>query len=811
MELQDQVKLPQAPISEFKSTIHKLIEEKNWKHLGVYLNSIETSSFDEIKDQLLKCEGKHSWTPLMCSLAKDAPPNIIQLLLGRCPESISIPDISGSFPLHFLLKFCRSGKDKEEQKVLNKILDHLLAFGPEILKKKNKWGETPLHSVFESDELPRVETINILLGLPNELSEIRDDVTSLSEKTEDEMELSRKVVRRHSKKALATKDSEQCLPLHLAAKKGADAQILKLLVAASPNAVFCATAKGDLPIHLLQFYSEDSIQRAHDGKFKRRGSWLGEKSIFRLQRSIDLITCSQVEALLEPWCDDYVGNIDDEEDEEVQAHDTNNIQNDSKSSHSGSTVGIHDQEVAALALPGSRNMYLPIHIAAEHGISKKILHVLCDKYPEGVETPHQTLKAGYVASNSSLSGSDDRYKGRNIYPLEMFEKGRASVEASAAAREVYNEQGFERQSVESHVVKKYREILREYEERSDLLFAYYPDAVKSIFNQMAKLTCGNDVNVPFRKDPNRLDRLETQIRNDILEPSIDCIGEVSRLVWLWLYNGVNREMDKKITDGFGASVARIVTGLPEDALLKLSYLTLEANVGNVNYLECEPCLIRGESILDYAKERGFNMSFDDLLESHEKSNKNFLFNICKFLDAIDALSFSATCKHVMRSGVRILPETKLKETGRNWNLPARDELSGPGHSEFWQHLDSKFVLPASTHTVLVAYYLETSDTTAGMVDLLSSPPGGLLVASESSNSSDVVTIETDSQKRLLNSFISTTAGFEVQLKFRIIPDRSYSLRVFGPKMGGRVSVSNVRIKQVSDVEMGGHDIKLIEY
>ena len=810
MELQDKMKLPQAPISEFKSTIHKLIEEQNWKHLDTYLNSIETSNFDEIKDQLLKCEGKHSWTPLMFSLAKDAPPNIIQLLLGKCPDSVSIPDISGSFPLHFLLKFCRSGKDKDEQKVLNKILDHLLSFGPEFLKKKNKWGETPLHSVFELDELPRVETINILLGLPNELSEIRDDVTSISEKTEDEMELSRKVVRRHSKKALATKDSEQCLPLHLAAKRGADAQILKLLVAAFPNAVFCVTAKGDLPVHLLQFYSEDAIKRAHDGKFKRRGSWLGETSIFRLQRSIDLITCSQVEALLEPWCDDYVGNKDDEDDEEVQAHDQN-IQDDSKSSHSGSTADINDQEVAALALPGSRNMYLPIHIAAEHGVSKKILHVLCDKYPEGVETPHQTLKAGYVAPNSSLSGSDDRYKGRNIYPLELFEKGRASVEASAAAREVYNEQGFERQSVESHVVNKYREILRDFEERSDLLFAYYPDAVKSIFNQMARLTCGDDVNVPFRKYPNRLDRLEMQIRNEILESSIECIEAVSRLVWLWLYNGVNREIDKKIIDGFGASVARIVTGLPEDALLKLSFLTLESNVGNYNYLECEPCFIRGQSILDYAKERGFNTNFDDLLESHEKSNKNFLFNIYEFLNAIDALSFSATCKYIMRSGVRILPETKVKETGRNWNLPAKDELSGPGHSEFWQHLDSKFVLPASTHTVLVAYYLETSDTTAGMVDLLSSPPGGLLVASESSNSSDIVTIETNSQKRLLNSFVSTTSGFEVQLKFRIIPGRSYSLRVFGPKMGGRVSVSNVRMRQVSYIEMGGHDIKLIEY
>jgi len=746
----------------------------------------------------------------MLSCAR-APPETIQLLLKMCPDSVKIADRSGTYPLHFVCSW-KVGAAAEEQGncELRKVLELLLEFGPEVLNMRNQWGQTPLHCIFDNDAMPSVETIKALLGLSAASSSTEEESADADTHDDGASKDSTKKLKRYALHALGTQDSNSFLPLHLAAAKGAPEEILRLLISAYPKAAMTATASGDLPIHFLQYHAEDTAKESMDGPMMRQGSWRGDSGIFRLKKNktFDVVTLKQVESLLEPLClsndmnSRWVNPKKGEDDDMVDDDDAVDQSTLGGISTSSSFV---DPSVAinlAMRLPGSRNVNLPIHIAAEHGVSFDILKALCEQNPEGAATPQPITKSMLASTCSSLSATEHRYKSPEMFPIESFEIGRAAVEAHNLLDR------FGEPSSDQAGIEKARAALNSFEDRSDLLFAFYPDAVPSVFRE-SKRNIITSLKLPFRKEPKRLERLEQRIRSEAMDTSSDSFSLVARRAWLWLYRGINGE-DGDDSMQYQGSVGRIVTGLSRAALLKLSFISHIANdLGvfleeDIENLRDVPCLIQGKSIIQFAEARAANMTLSSILVLNESEKSNFVHTICECLDANDALAFSSVCLRTMRSGVRLLPENKVKETGRSWNLPARKDLTGPGLTEFWQHLDSKLMLLQSTHTIFVSYYLEVSESfDSGILKThkkLSDAHfnGGLLVTSEDASSTEKTEdcIEGQTQRKLVYSSLSPISGYEVQLSFTAKPGRSYSLRVYGPEGGGRVSVSNARLRQV---------------
>lgn len=772
---------------QFTSVLHMLAERAEWNQLAQYLHTLQSSSDDSIAKLLLTCEGPHAWTPLMLSCAR-APPDIIQLLLASCPESVKTADRSGTCPLHFVCSWKAGVEAEQERFELRKVLELLLEFGPEVINMQNQWGQTPLHCIFDNEDRPSLEIIKILLGVPSgSLDETNNDEEIFSSVSGDNKHDS-DVLRGFVSKALATQDSNSLLPLHLAAAKGASTEILRLLISIYPKAAITANTRGDLPIHLLQYYAEDTARDDMDGLMVRQGSWRGGSGIFRLKKSktFDIISLDQVEALLEPIC---------------LLHQESNNNNDDESADHSAAINM------ATRLTGCRTVNLPIHIAAEHGASYKILETLCLQNPEGAATPQPISKSLLASSCSSLSALEESYKAPEIFPIELFHKGRAAIEASKAADQIIADfEDANGLSVDRDVYENSKVILKSFEERSDLLFAFYPDAVPSIFRESKK----NDKipqKVPFRKDPKRLQRLEQKIRSEALDRSSNSFSLVARYVWLWLYRGIN-SADEEVSRQFQGSVGRIITGCPRPALLKLSFISHVANdLGialeqDLETLRDVPCLIQGKTIIQYAGSRDPNMTMNAILVLNESEERNFVHTLCEYLDPNSALAFSATCRRTVRAGVRLFPEVELKETGRTWNFQERGDLPETQQSEFWQHLDSKLMLIQSTHTVFITYYLEVGSTKSSKEkDGCSSNDnwtGGLLVTSEDASVTEEgeSIIESKDQKKLLYSQYASASGNEVQLSFKFKPGRSYSLRAYGSWKGGRISVSKARVRQV---------------
>jgi hypothetical protein len=192
------------------------------------------------------------------------------------------------------------------------------------------------------------------------------------------------------------------------------------------------------------------------------------------------------------------------------------------------------------------------------------------------------------------------------------------------------------------------------------------------------------------------------------------------------------------------------------------------------------------------------------------------------------MSFSLSCRTAIATGLRLLPEMKLLETGRTWNLPPCEEMRGPLNSELWQNLDEYVISPASTHSVYVTYYLEVSEAKGSSASRHSrnnhdlpinksafgGRKGGLLVVGKDAIGTKIKEqstvkvsargirsrkerVEALEQKRVISSQISTREGCEVRIYFKYKPTVSYSLMVYGPFNGGRVSISNARVRQVS--------------
>ena len=174
------------------------------------------------------------------------------------------------------------------------------------------------------------------------------------------------------------------------------------------------------------------------------------------------------------------------------------------------------------------------------------------------------------------------------------------------------------------------------------------------------------------------------------------------------------------------------------------------------------------------------------------------------------MNYSCVCRRTRSRGLRFETKRSVGEIGRSWNLPLRNELNAG--SEFCKQLDQYLTSANSTHLVYINYYIEVSEAKLSSYQnqIRSNPEsisetfkGGLQVLSESSHVTEekklankkVVAKE---QIKLASSKFCTRESCEVQLCFKYEPGNTYSLHVYGPIFGGRVSISSARIRKVSD-------------
>jgi len=678
-----------------------------------------------------------------------------------------------------------------------------------------------------------------------------------------------KTVREYAQQALSIHDTNSYLPLHLAASIGSSEKILRLLVSKYPKAAMIATTSGDLPVHLMQYYAEDEALDGGSNPFIRQGSWRGGSGIFRLRKNktMNIVSLGQIECLLQPLClnsrtqkrrmsrqmlEKATGKAKSKNslntsqrsliasiqcapgmdmDAEGDEHADDHIDSTDKDAETDNAGGIipnismeHDVAInLATRLPGSRSVNLPIHIAAEHGVSYDILSTLCELNSEGVATPQPIAKSMLVSSSSSLDVPEGRYSSPELFPIEAFEKGRAGMEALKACHilKSHNEDPsmnqvkieFDPGLINVEVLKG---IIQNFENRSDLLFAFYPEALPAEFPDTKRNRNAPKPRIRYSRDQSRRWRLEKLIRSEAIDTTTYEFSIIAQRVWTWLYQGINSR-DNSISAEYQGAVGRIITGLPEEALLKLSYIShvandmgIEISEKDMGHLRNVPCRIQGKSIIQYAAARDASIRMNSMILLNEHENRNAIHTICECLDANDALAFSSVCQRTMKAGVRIFPENKLKETGRSWLLPPRQELAGADQAEFWQNMDSMIMIPESTHTIFVTYYLEVSDSSQvstsnkqGGADAESLPQhmnGGLLVVGENAagiKKSEARVVGKFQKKRAYSELnYDSVAGYEVQVSFTYRPGNSYTLRVYGPKGGGRISISNARVRQV---------------
>ena len=95
-----------------------------------------------------------------------------------------------------------------------------------LLCATNQWGQTPLHSAFDSRDVPSSKIVRMLLQTTNRHRQAHAHIDGCNNKEECEVLT-----------AVQMKDRRGRLPLHIACEKGAQFTIIRLLVGAWPDAV----------------------------------------------------------------------------------------------------------------------------------------------------------------------------------------------------------------------------------------------------------------------------------------------------------------------------------------------------------------------------------------------------------------------------------------------------------------------------------------------------------------------------------------------------------------------------------------------
>ena len=599
--------------------------------------------------------------------------------------------------------------------------------------------------------------------------------------------------------------SNASLPLHLASRNGAPTSTLRLLVQACPSAALKVDGNGDLPIHLFRQYGEEEARRQR----------------IPIHQSVNV---ESVEVLLQPLCSDFDtphspfegdrqlerlfklrAQTDDDLTAAVEA--AKRVLKSDRASASSTTkreVGTENDDLTTTACitTSSFSGHLPLHIAAEFGVS------------------YDTL-LGLIQSNPSAASKTLEMQS----PLELFENGRAGKETQDAEKtKRRSERVIESAtfglggSNAGYSQEDYDRVVESYRLRSDLLLAMYPEAEPSslLLNQQqqkddesASISRCSDNNrkslkrrsrssrrIPFRHDPARLRRIETWIRKEASATNEEVLSLPVQMVWGWLCDNTDGTTGDK-RDNFIGSIGRVIDGLEQQALWKVSLISSPRPRMLL--------LCNGNSVPDEAISRRPDTSFDQMLRS---SQYGWQFCMTAFLSTRDALSYSVTCRRARLGSVRMLQEIDLREPDQDFAFETSIDGGLMDSPLPWQDLTQALITPECTHTVNVLYDVEVSKgfdpgQGGGLVVVRDDLPNDIRQDNWQSAPTGRCIVARDQKPTSRVGFVPGMIN-EARLSFQYQPGARYSLFCYGTLnadgIASSISITNVRVKQLVHCE-----------
>ena len=726
----------------YKSKLHLLCDSSSYAHIREILPTVPRSLF-------VDRQGPHKWTPLMILCVK-APVELIKLMIQSNPASCHIPDTSKSLPLHFVACWRRDGN---EEFVIKALLQNSKKESTPQIKVVNRWGQNPLHAVFDSKEAPRMSVIKVLLGMKTSKNDdLDEDIDRLHQIADDSSHLSS--LSAHSGSDENREDNKHAFTMN--------SKSLRLPASLSSNSNDDEKKDSNQNVAGNEIFVKNKKEKKTPSQNEVSPSVIVALSTLDLKSRLPLhIACEngashEILRLLVNLYPDSC--IVPSERNELAFHIYFDYLNTPLARKRNEIEEKRAREIMEmLILPviptykdyGRRRKLpnlLPLHVACELGLSYDIISNLLKTYPKS------------ASKKKSNTG---------IYPLESYLVSKAHDEAIQAKHQIESlKETEEPPSSYAHLSK----IVDKFNRTSDLIFAYYPDAEPSK-NSGIKL---------FRRDRSRIARIEKLIRKEALDKNTRELSTTARLTWTWMCHFKNPENPR---DSYVANVGRVIENLDSSSLWKLTYIKNSSNLQKT-FLQIGGST--GKTVVMEAEKRALNTTFYDML----KVSYNWQNHMLSYLRGKDALNYSCVCKHTYVTGVKYISgEGDLG--GERWESSIFDECT-----KLWKHLD--LIIPQCTHSIELMYRLNEFKTSDEKKLEKSSPwhNAGLKVFArgddfdKGSNLKKNLVPYAESRKRINDT------EMDIELSFSCKESISYDIGYFLPKSTSFISVRNLQMKQL---------------
>lgn len=821
--------------------------ENNVENLPSPSPSSDVLSHEQIqsyKQQLISREGPNQWTPLMIACVR-APPVVLSLITQVCPQACSVPDRSGSLPLHFVSCWRRSkmmemdddffmeavqrdkGKDIHSSETSRESREHLqqkkqsmedelclvfyilMTAYPDSVATFNRWNQTPLHSLFESKPAPittqeypneadstrsRLCSVEFLLGLWDE--RMCEKFNSYSfVKEPDAFSNTIQSLQSAVQRALRTRDSKGRLPLHAAAgSQWVDESMLRAVVAAYRPATWIPVIPPSNVLGSIATRSSVSWDITRNAVIPEdvvyQNEETGTDGLFPKTGGCygkDLAVHILHRRLMLPLTatENVAGSSFVEASHDDDLHSKSTSLSDASVYFNGNHCGAISALLEPMANAASDDFEAKLACAATgSGVNAE----------ETEDEPFSPLHSTYgVRIRALLPLHIAAIHGVSYDVLEGLLRAHpdgactpmVSLDSDRRRYDVLPielfEEGRSGREVNIASEKTFPSLMQNYFRRSDLLFSYFPEAVST-------------KNVAYCKDETRLRRFEKLIRAEASRPGEkDLFSDEAGSLWLFMCR--NAGARKSRLPGSTAMIGRILDGLNSESVRKLNFLRTKSSPEGVRV----PTLPNGRTVIDEAKERAPSGSLFRIMDEHF-----FHSAMLSYLAPGDAISYSTSCRKAQAGGVRLLQETPDEHGSMAWDLAplfgdeTDSELQERGLrvSQPWKQLSLPYV-PSSTHSVLVSFEVDyycpkgNNDEEDG--------GGGLLILCDDP--------ATNTQGMLVAASIPVLAFDSVaaQVSFSHVPGRSYTLWNYGSE-GYTLEISNLTTRQlVYSVDYNGHN------
>eukprot|EP00548_Thalassiothrix_antarctica_P011370 CAMPEP_0194158066 /NCGR_PEP_ID=MMETSP0152-20130528/74556_1 /TAXON_ID=1049557 /ORGANISM="Thalassiothrix antarctica, Strain L6-D1" /LENGTH=2143 /DNA_ID=CAMNT_0038866995 /DNA_START=775 /DNA_END=7206 /DNA_ORIENTATION=- len=464
---------------------------------------------------------------------------------------------------------------------------------------------------------------------------------------------------------------------------------------------------------------------------------------------------------------------DEEVDEEIEVESDDNCGMESKCANDCNEI--NDEHVGGASAPkrGSKRTTEDTSAETEKTESLKRLEGEDEEEPweeESLRTPDSTDDESFdfdEESESRIHDEVDDYETQHplqqtlLSALEIFERGRAFQEASATLRK--HETGDIDES-------QLEDIWAYYTKRSDLLLAYNTKAINKETGQY------------YIDDHTRLARLESQIQQEVSENGSPQISDTMARVWMYLAQYVDEIDPKK----YIRLIGRILTSLTPSGLWKL---TVIPQVGRDVFIKIAAT---NRTIVQEAELRSPATRMEHMLKYYW-----FQYLLTTYLDPINALNYSVSCRYTRARGVRLIPQVPLRVTEASWQKSETAVENTPPKP--WQRLDI-MVIPDYTHSVFVTYFVEFKSSIENEnkgQQKENGTFGGMLVVRDDNRKLRPNVNEPWGNAVVAHTKVSPLSRSVVRLSFQHVPGRSYGLWHYNKGVAGSsLSVSNVCVRQL---------------